>query len=239
MSTQKRSKEKRTASVASVKSLVNFKPARGSRTLAKDENLQPFDRCFICGGLADLVTRRGSRYRPICLDCAPSKQGALARAVEVLITKHEADELDETASEVAQLISGLLFDLGNETQIFATHPKLIRRYMMLMLEALPTLKGRDRTMAEQSFGEVSELLEGCSQKRFRQIDRRHNGAEPIKKACNTVPREVRKLKDALSKLERVPENEAIYFQLESEISRLEQENERDKEVDEWPDVIGN
>ncbi len=43
------------------------------------------------------------------------------------------------------------------------------------------------------------------------------------------------LKEKLTKLESLPENEAIAFQLESEIYRLEGEAAR---ANEWPDVIG-
>jgi hypothetical protein len=164
---------------------TSLKPARGSRTLAKDENLQHFDRCFVCGGVADMVTRRGSRYRPICCDCTPSKNATFAKEVEILITKQENHELNSIASGVAELIAGMLFDLGNETHIFATHPKLIRRYVMLMLDVLPNLEGRDRIYAEQSFSEIREPLKGCSRKRFQEIYRLHNEplpgrTEPIK-----------------------------------------------------------
>lgn len=41
------------------------------------------------------------------------------------------------------------------------------------------------------------------------------------------------LRERLAKLERVPENEAISFQLQTEIYRLEHETT----IDEWPDVI--
>lgn len=45
-------------------------------------------------------------------------------------------------------------------------------------------------------------------------------------------RELAGLRGKLDRLERVPENEAVRFQLETEIHRLEQEP-----TDEWPDVI--
>ena len=47
--------------------------------------------------------------------------------------------------------------------------------------------------------------------------------------------EVERLRDKLTKLERLPENEATAFQLESEIYKLEREASN---ANEWPDVIG-
>ena len=46
--------------------------------------------------------------------------------------------------------------------------------------------------------------------------------------------EIASLQAKLTRLERLPENEAVRFQLESEIYRLE----REANADEWPELIG-
>lgn len=60
---------------------------------------------------------------------------------------------------------------------------------------------------------------------------------PKRNLATRTPQEnpqLAELKKTLARLERVPENEAIAFQMESEIYRLEQESSGD----EWPDVVG-
>jgi len=49
--------------------------------------------------------------------------------------------------------------------------------------------------------------------------------------------EVISLREKLANLERVPENEAERFKLESEIRRLERESEAEASADEWPDMV--
>lgn len=55
------------------------------------------------------------------------------------------------------------------------------------------------------------------------------------KRARTQNRELKKLQEALAKMERLPENEAERFKLKTEIYKIEREN---ASADEWPEVIG-
>jgi hypothetical protein len=60
---------------------------------------------------------------------------------------------------------------------------------------------------------------------------------PSGQAKQAQNRQVKKLEDALARLERLPENEAERFELESEIYKIEHKG-KGAIADEWPDVIG-
>ncbi len=163
----------------------------------------------------------------------------LAKIIESLAEHEEAEELNKNAESASRLVRQILFDYGNETEVFATHPKLIRLYVLTMLEALPTIESEyHRRNIEEGFAHIRELLAGCSKKRFDEIDDKHN---PDVEAHRTVfsdelrrqavvEAKLQTLREQLTNLERLPENEAIALQLETAIYHLEHE-------DEWPDVI--
>lgn len=182
----------------------------------------------------------------------------MAEEIESLFIEHENDRLGEAMAERAQLISDILFDLSNEAGVYATHPQLVKAYVLAIWEVLPSLGARDYKDVQRGFDQVRDLMNGCSQARFEQIDTIYHGTpeeriqarkeeagvyEEAEQARAEIELErseshegpaLTDLRDKLAKLERLPENEAISLQLESAIYRLEHETD----TDEWPDVIG-
>lgn len=229
---------------------ITARALHGSRTLKKGENLKADDCCFVCGLTPNGVIRKGTMYRPVCWDCRNLKNAVLAKEIETLVEHSEAEELDDYSDTVAGLVCDILYDYGNETRVFATHPKLIRLYVITMLEVLPRLDEHSRKSVERGFRHIRELMAGCSKARLEEIDSIHNPAHATEETENTSPNlvpigtnpqgatstmvdTVDNLREKLAALELVPENEAIALQLESEIYRLERETDHN----EWPDVI--
>jgi hypothetical protein len=182
-----------------------------------------------------------------------------AEEIESVLIQYETGKLNREMADRAELIGDILFDIGNEAGVNATHPQLVRAYYLAIHDALPSLKSRwNYEAAQTAFEQIRDLMNGCSQARFEQIDMIYHGNneesmkareqqagiyEEALQARNEIEAEQREsqksptltdLRNKLARLERVPENEAIAFQLESEIYRLEQE----ATLNEWPDVIG-
>lgn len=171
-----------------------------------------------------------------------------AEEIESLFQQNEADRLDEEMSERAQLISNILFDISNESGVDATHPKLVKAYVLATWDALPGLEYQHNSdRVHEALLHIQDLMNGCSQARFEEIDAAYNGWAHEERARHKEDAEVRReaepfdsdelatVRKKLARLELVPENEAIAFQLKTEIDRLEREADT---VQEWPDVIG-
>ena len=176
-----------------------------------------------------------------------------AEQIESLFIEHENDRLDKAMAERAELISSILFEAGNEAHVSATHPQIVKAYVLAIWEALPWLGSRhDYEAVQTAFEQVRDLMNGCSQARFEEIDAIYNGDYARKEragACGEAGQAdtetghpesqesiaLTDLATKLAKLERLPENEAVRFQLESEIYQLERESVAEKE---WPDVFG-
>jgi hypothetical protein len=170
-----------------------------------------------------------------------------AEMIEALFVARDIDELDESTAKSAQLISNILYDIGNESGIDATHPQLVKAYVLGISEKLTSLDRHSYEQVQTAFDQIRDLMNGCSPARYEEIDRYYNPdredrpAEVTGTALGSEDEAVEadgKLEDLRQKLlhlERVPENEAITFQLESEIFQYERENAT---ADEWPDVIG-
>jgi hypothetical protein len=157
---------------------LRTKPRDKARTLKKGENLRDSDRCFICSAVADGVRRRGSRYSPVCFDCmsthrTPSEQH-FAEQVEDLV-RHWS-----TRPEVSSLVSNIVFDLQNEVGISVDHPGVVRLFLLASFDELknpnPSLS---RKRAAEMLGHITELLNGCSPRRLKNIDKRYNAGYPL------------------------------------------------------------
>ena len=218
------------------------------------------------------MRRKDSKRKPEAKNtaCASRASGRLtkqavariAREVESLITSYENDRLSERDAERAQLISDILFDVGNESQVNATHPRLIKEYMLTLRDGLPALGSHERREVETALQHVHELVTtGCSKTRRQHIEDFHDHADheasrvardaewgvperhdpPATQPAQTTAQldnseAIAKLQRQLSGLENVPENEAVAFRLESQIYKLEREAES---AEQWPDVIGD
>ena len=116
-------------------------------------------------------------------------------------------------------------------------------------------------MVQKGLDQVRDLMNGCSEARYEEIDTMYNGDyeesmaarrkefpdwemnPPKSRSDRTTKNEsvecedpaVSNLRSKLKDLERLPENEAVAFQLETEIYKLERE--ADVAADEWPDEI--
>lgn len=211
---------------------LKTRPRKRARTLKKGENLQHSDRCFVCGNLADAVRRCGSRYSPVCWECLEAhrqpQEQHFAESVEYFIKGVE------NSDDVLDLVRTILNDLQNEVGVFSSDRRVVRAFLLATLNelkkpAVATAPWRSRERVNEMLGHLTEILNGCSDMRLAEIDRRYNPEEPIENAT------IHGLREKLEMLERLPENEAVALQLESEIARLERENEI---VTEWPDVIG-
>ena len=169
----------------------------------------------------------------------------LADEIESLMVESENGHLDENWADRAELISDILYDLSNTTEIYSTHPDLVRAYVLATWDKLLSLESRhDYETVQRSFDAIRDLMSGCSEARFEEIDRKWNkqvykekerrNEQTTKDIQAESAPELVSARAKLAELENLPENEAVRFQLESEIHRLERET---KSADEWPEVI--
>lgn len=204
---------------------------------------------------ADEINRklaaRGSRHKKSPQRTPKRGDIRMAEEIESLFAQYENEVLDEQMTKRAELIKSVLFDLQSTAQVFCTHPKIVKAYVLAIWEALglnamgvfcTALSQRDFERVHQAFGQVSDLMDGCSQDRFEQISGTYSldlklpiTARAKDASVNGETLEVVALREELSRLERLPENEATRFQLEKEIYQLEREANADGE---WPQVIG-
>ncbi len=171
----------------------------------------------------------------------------LAERIESLLVEHKSDRLDEDAAERAQLISDILYDVSSTTQITPCHPNLVRAYVLAIFDKLNKLDHQSYKNVQRAFAAIRDLMSGCSEARFEEIDRQWNARiymddppqneteQSTSEAEIPEPAELVALRNTLAKLERLPENEAERFKLETDIYRLEGEvaNAHD-----WPDTVG-
>lgn len=176
-----------------------------------------------------------------------------AEEIEALLLADYEDRLDADWSERASLISAILYDMSNEAGVDATHPALVKAYLLAIRDAEFGRSDHDRRQLMLGFARVRDLLNGCSRERFEQIQTIVEGTDheetmravyaesgvvytpPAPAPAAVEADEVTSLRQQLTDLELVPENEAIRFQLETEIFNLETAGGADEE---WPDVIG-
>jgi hypothetical protein len=177
----------------------------------------------------------------------------VANEVESVMIQLEADRLSNEMAERAEIISDILYEIGNEAGVSATHPTIIKGYTLALYKTLPTLSQRNYRWVQKAFEHIQDLLNGCSDERFQHIQafwsidyeasqeaRKKEWPDPeegqsdFEPVAETRSVEIEELRKKLNMLERLPENEAIALQLESEIYRLEHEST----IEEWPDVIG-
>ncbi len=177
----------------------------------------------------------------------------LAEEIESVFIDRENDLLDENTADRAELISTILCGIGNETQIDATHRTMVRAYVLATFDKLPKLDQHAFKSVQRAFAAIHDLMSGClcSESRFEEINRHYRpheyddmkeynekrkakDARAVSETGAATPEtdEIVTLREKLAKLERLPENEAISFHLESEIYRLEHEA-----ADKWQDVI--
>jgi hypothetical protein len=105
-------------------------------------------------------------------------------------------------------------------------------YEAALLKKINIFKEKDGGTPEHDVVSIARLL-GISADLFRTLQ--PGDGLPKEQKARRKRSPLKKLRWDLERLERVPENEGVALQLESEIYRLE--NEAD--TDEWPDVIGN
>lgn len=184
---------------------------------------------------------------------SPKKPGVrLAEEVETLLIADRDDVLDDEWAGRANLVSDILFEAGNETGVHTTHPQLVKAYVLALLDVLPSMESqRDHDYVQRSFGHVRELMGGCSPQRAEQIanfysldrevsdkaraeERGEVYVSPVDVPEPVESEDLAARRAELAGLERLPENEAVALQLETEIFNLE----RAAATEEWPDVIG-
>ena len=195
-------------------------------------------------------TKRQTKKRT----CPKRQYVRFAEAIETMIRRldfsdRRRDCLDAGGKARAELIQHILWDSQNDTHIFCDDPRIVRAYVLAAWEDHFHLDdSRDYEEMTQKFAEIQDLLAGyatdpnvsvkntpCSEARIAELDAKYNYNVPDRSERDTqAAPELEGLRQQFAQLERVPENEAIALQLESEIYRLENQSD----LNEWPDVIG-
>jgi hypothetical protein len=152
-------------------------------------------------------------------------------------------------------LTSALVELSSATSVYYFHPQVVEAFFrQAVITAIE--KGKDGapdTDTQRVLNEIQVLLNTSTPQRIvEEIARRYNGesakpsteylslVEPSGATKTDTPArensELAKLRRNLETLELLPENEAIRFQLESQVYKLERETEN---AERWPDVIGD
>lgn len=171
----------------------------------------------------------------------------LAERIEWLLVENKNGRLNEDGEARAQLIDDILYDVSSTTQITPCHPKLVRSYVLAIFDKLNDLDQHGYESVQRAFAAIRDLTNLCSDARFEEIDRHWNShcykdEAPYYKTEQapvevTIPEsaELIALREKLTNLERLPENEAVAFDLETKIYQLERAAVI---ANDWPDIIG-
>lgn len=222
-----------------------------------DERLESAGRSVHADMRAAGCPVRQSRPKPM----GRSPKNILAREaeeIESVFVQYQANELTADMTERAELISAILYDISGEAQVDANHPQLNRAYYLAIQDAVYELEShisRERVWA--AMNQIRDLMNGCSDARFDEIHTIYHGSPDEQRRARAIelgdvvpydaaldsakpvapPVETDKLvavRETLSALEDVPENEAVAFRLETQIFNLVHAGSDE----EWPDVIG-
>src|ERR1051326_1019099 len=167
---------------------------------------------------------------------------------EDLIVKQLASR-KQSSEQMRAALTSLLIELLNVTGVGVSDEQIVRIFFQRAARvAEQTYTPRDRFAMFDVLTDISRLLGTTSHEVFSMetLDfvSRHSRfphpGEPLDmngEEVEPTPREENEslitLRQRLNRLERLPENEATAFQLETEIYRLKNESP----ADEWPDLI--
>lgn len=190
-----------------------------------------------------------------------------AEEIESVLIQYETGKLNEEMADRAELIGNVLFDIGNEAGVNATHPQLVKAYYLALSDALPFVERRTYERLQQAFAHVRDLMNGCSKARYEEIDAIYNPDHEAQRAAyfeekartgnaklgDEVYAEAEQARAEIEAEATTPENDGIVA-LSEKLARLEDlpENEavafrlesriyrleHKTDDDEWPDVIG-
>ena len=150
---------------------------------------------------------------------------------------------EAVANDWCTHVRGVIYEIGGPD--FENTDERDRTFVTLnsvVLEALRSASGKERgyPVSTEELGRESSqraaVLRSCADLFRRLAKSAENSlsgeAKPLALGQNSLP-DLISLHEKLDKLERLPENEAQYFRLLTEIHNLENEVDND----EWPDVI--
>lgn len=141
-----------------------------------------------------------------------------------------------------QALTSLLIELSNVTMLTWWDPKILKVFYRRACQIADEADGSQRREIFTVLGDIGKVLDcDLSDATLEYVDERARFPRPGEEVTTNLIAldaddepanpELETLRGKLQRLERVPENEATRFQIESELYKLE------NQTDEWPDVI--